>query len=531
MSHSVTLSNLSWSTPDGRALFSNLNIVFGPERTGLVGRNGVGKTTLLKLISGELSPSAGCVSSPAGIHILRQSVQVAEGETVADLFGARHALALMARAQAGCATLEELADIDWMLEPNIEAGLARFGLSMPLTTPLTQLSGGQRTRAALAAQVYRAPEFLILDEPTNNLDRDGRTAVIELLNGWRQGAIIVSHDRELLETVDSIAELTSLGISRYGGNWSHYRERKALELAGARHDLAEAEKRLGTVERKAQETTERQARRDGAGKKKGAEGGMPRISAGGRAMRAEQTGGENAAAASRMIGEANADVAEARRRIEVIEPFRLSLPSTGLVASRTVLRLEEITAGYDRDAPVLSGVSLAITGPERVAVAGPNGTGKTTLLSAITGSLVPFSGSVRVEVAFAFLDQKVSVLRPELSIRDNFMRLNPGSGENACRAALARFLFRGDAGLQEVQHLSGGQMLRAGLACVLGNQDPPQLLILDEPTNHLDLESIAIVEAGLKAYDGAILVVSHDQAFLEGIGVTRRLELGARSRT
>ncbi|MDR6820203.1 ATPase subunit of ABC transporter with duplicated ATPase domains [Neorhizobium sp. 2083] len=154
-----------------------------------------------------------------------------------------------------------------------------------------------------------------------------------------------------------------------------------------------------------------------------------------------------------------------------------------------------------------------------------------TLLSVITGTLAPFSGSVRVEVAYAFLDQKVSLLRPELSIRDNFMRLNSGSGENACQAALARFLFRGDAGLREVQHLSGGEMLRAGLACVLGSQDPPQLLILDEPTNHLDVDSIAIVEAGLRAYDGAMLVVSHDEAFLEGIGISRRLDLREQNRT
>ncbi|TNM63334.1 ABC-F family ATP-binding cassette domain-containing protein [Aliirhizobium smilacinae] len=527
MPHSVTLSNLSWSTPDGRPLFSDLNIVFGPERAGLVGRNGVGKTTLLNLIAGDLSPASGSVAAPAGIHILRQSVQVAEGDTVADLFGVRHALALIERAQAGTATLEELADIDWMLEPDIEAALARFGLSIPLSTSLAQLSGGQRTRAALAAQIYHAPDFLILDEPTNNLDRDGRAAVIELLAGWRQGAMVVSHDREILENVDAIIELTSLGISRYGGNWSHYRERKALELDTARHDLADAQKRLGEVERKAQETMERQARRDGAGKRKAAEGGMPRISAGGRAMRAEQTGGEKAAAAGRMAGEKRADVSAARDRLEVLDPFKVSLPSTGIVASRTVLRVDKVTAGYASDAPVLSDISLTMTGPERFAVIGSNGTGKTTLLSVITGGLAPFSGSVRVEVPCAFLDQKVSLLQPQLSIRDNFMRLNPGASENACRAALARFMFRGDAGLRQVRQLSGGQMLRAGLACVLGGERPPQLLILDEPTNHLDLDSIAAVEAGLVAYDGALLVVSHDEAFLKAIGITRRFLLGA----
>ena len=526
MPHSITLSNLSWSTPDGRPLLSNLNIVFGPERVGLVGRNGVGKTTLLKLISGELAPDSGSASAPGGVHMLRQSVQPGEGDMIADLFGARHALALLERAQAGRATLDELADIDWMLEADIEASLARFDLSMPLTTSLAQLSGGQRTRAALAAQVYYAPDFLILDEPTNNLDRDGRAAVVEFLAGWRQGAIIVSHDRELLEAVDAIVELTSFGISRYGGNWSHYRERKALELAAARHDLADAQKRLGEIERKAQDTAERQARRDGAGKRKAAEGGIPRIAAGGRAMRAEQTGGEKAALASRMAGEARAGVAAASDRLEVLDPFRVSLLSTDLAASRTVLRLDKVAAGYNSDDPVLSDLSLTMTGPERLAVIGSNGTGKTTLLSVITGSLVPFSGSVRVEVPCAFLDQKVSLLQPQLSIRDNFMRLNPGAGENACRAALARFMFRGDASLKAVGHLSGGQMLRAGLACVLGGEKPPQLLILDEPTNHLDLDSIAAVEAGLVAYDGALLVVSHDEAFLEAISITRRFPLG-----
>lgn len=253
---------------------------------------------------------------------------------------------------------------------------------------------------------------------------------------------------------------------------------------------------------------------------------MPRISAGGRAMRAEQTGGENAAAAIRMAGEARADVSAARDRLEVLDPFKVSLPSTGLVASRTVLRLDKVTAGYASDAPVISDLSLTMTGPERLAVIGSNGTGKTTLLSTITGGLAPFSGSVRVKVPCAFLDQKVSLLHPQMSIRDNFMRLNPGASENSCRAALARFMFRGNASLRQVGQLSGGQMLRAGLACILGGERPPQLLILDEPTNHLDLDSIAAVEAGLVAYDGALLVISHDEAFLEAIGITRRFQLG-----
>ena len=223
--------------------------------------------------------------------------------------------------------------------------------------------------------------------------------------------------------------------------------------------------------------------------------------------------------------EAQAASADARERIEILQPLSVTLPPTGLPAGRDVLRLDQdATAGYLPGRPVIRDLDLAIIGPERVAVSGPNGSGKTTLLSLTTGALQPWSGKVRVMSRFAFLDQGVTLLDPAQSIRDNFRRLNPEADENACRAALARMMFRADAALQVVGTLSGGQMLRAGLACALGGPNPPPLLVLDEPTNHLDIDAIEAVEAGLRAYDGALLVVSHDEAFLAAIGITRRLE-------
>ena len=203
----------------------------------------------------------------------------------------------------------------------------------------------------------------------------------------------------------------------------------------------------------------------------------------------------------------------------------MKLPSTKLQAGREVVRLDRVRAGYQPGRPILRDLSLAIVGPERVAIVGPNGSGKTTLLKLIAGELRPVSGAVRVGSDFALFDQKVSLLDPAISILDNFRRLNPKAGANECHAALARFMFRAGAALQEVGSLSGGQLFRAGLACVLGGSTPPSLLILDEPTNHLDLESIESIETGLRAYDGALLVVSHDEAFLETIGITRRLDL------
>jgi ATPase subunit of ABC transporter with duplicated ATPase domains len=523
---SITLSHLSWATPEGRVLFSDLNLSFGPERAGLVGRNGVGKSTVLKLITGEVTTRAGSVAVNGRVGVLRQDVQAAGDAAIADLFDVRAALGLLKRAELGEATAEELADADWTLEARMAEAMARVGLEVEAETPLAALSGGQRTRASLAALVFAEPDFLLLDEPTNNLDREGRAAVGRLLREWRAGAIVVSHDRELLDTMDAIVEMTTVGVTRYGGNWSAYRERKAMELAAAERDLSDAEKRLSDASRSAQETREKQDKRDAGGRRKAAKGDMPRILIGGLKRAAQETAGANARLAERMTQDAQADVAEARKRIEVLAPITVSVPTTGLAAGKIVLRVEDVTAGYEAERPVLQGLSFVMTGPERVAVVGPNGSGKTTLLALLSGVLEPWRGSAKVMVEMAMLDQRVSMLHPALSIRDNFMRINPEADENACRAALARFMFRADAALQIVGTLSGGQMLRAGLACVLGRAAPPQLLILDEPTNHLDIDSIEAVEAGLRAYDGALLVVGHDEAFLQSIGITRRLALG-----
>ncbi|OHT20585.1 ABC-F family ATP-binding cassette domain-containing protein [Edaphosphingomonas haloaromaticamans] len=522
---SITVSRLAWSTPDGRRIFSDLDLGFRRERAGLVGRNGVGKTTLLHILAGRLQPQAGTISITGTLGVLRQSVQVGPQETVADLFGVAGALAILRRAEAGEAGIDELAEADWMLDERIATALAKVGLTARADTLLAELSGGQRTRAGLAAAIFAEPDFLLLDEPTNNLDRAGRDAVIGFLADWKSGAIVISHDRALLERMDAIVEMTSLGITRYGGNWSLYRERKVVELEAAQHDLAFAEKRIAEVNRKTQLAVARKDRRDASGARKGARGDMPRILAGARKNAAEASRGDDARLAERQKEQARAAAAAARERIETLQQLLLVLPPTRLAASRTVLTLDKVMAGYETGHPILRDLSFAMVGPERVALVGPNGSGKTTLVKLIAGKMQPTGGSVSVGVDFALLDQHVSILDREWSILDNFMRLNPDSSEHACRSALAGFLFRADEALQKVGALSGGQMLRAGLACVLGGPRAPSLLILDEPTNHLDIDSVQAIEVGLAAYDGALLVVSHDEAFLTNIGISRRLEL------
>lgn len=524
MPASITFASIKFALPDGQVLFSDLNFSLNQERIGIVGRNGVGKSTLLKLISGALTPVSGSVTVTGTIGMLRQSFEPSPGETIASLLGVEAVLARLRRIESGAGTETDLAEADWTLEPRLAEALARAGLEgAALDTPLASLSGGQRTRAGLAALVFAEPDFLLLDEPTNNLDREGRADVARLLAGWRAGAVVVSHDRQLLESMDAILELTPQGAARCGGGWSSYEAQKARELAAAEQALARAERRIEEAGDKAQTATERKARRDGAGSRKATKGGAPRILLGAQKRRAEETSAALGRLAEKQKAEAAKAAVEARSRIDVLQPFTVKLPLTGLLSNKVILSAADLAGGYTPGNPVFRRLSFEVCGPERVAICGPNGSGKSTLLKTITGVLRPLSGEVRVNVSSALLDQEVSLLEQRGSILHNFRRINSEADENACRAALARFRFRAGAALQPVATLSGGERLRAGLACVLGGVSPPQLLILDEPTNHLDITSLEAVEAGLNAYDGALLVVSHDETFLERIGVTRRI--------
>ena len=521
----LSLRSVGFRLPDGTPLLDNLDLSFGPVRTGIVGRNGSGKTTLLRLLAGELQPSTGTVAVEGHIGQMRQ-IPERESGSVADILGVAAALERLRRLERGAGSAEDAAEADWSLPAQIEMALGALGL--PALAPdrlASTLSGGQLTRLELARLALAEPDFILLDEPTNNLDEDGRDAVLDLLKGWRTGAIVVSHDREVLAEMDAIVELTSTGTSLFGGNWEYYAERKAVELEAARHALANAERQLEELDRRTQQARERKARRDTRGARLAARGGMPKILLGGMKSSAEATSGKLSRMAERRRTGALDELSAARSDVEILTPMSVVLQPSGLPAGRIVLQMTGASAGYDGDDSVLVDLDVTIAGPERVAITGANGTGKSTLLKLATGALPPRSGAVRITPRHAMLDQQVAILDPDRTIRANYLRLNPEDGENACRAALARFMFRAEAALQPVGTLSGGERLRAGLAVTIGSGNPPELLILDEPTNHLDLHAVAAIEAGLRAFDGALLVVSHDRAFLDAIGITRQIEL------
>ena len=491
-----------------------------------MGRNGVGKSTLLRLLSGEQTPSGGVVARSGSVGTLNQRHEPTPDERVADTLGAANGLAILERVLAGQATGDDLTDADWTLTERVKDALGQVGLlELSLDRQSLSLSGGELTRLRLAALLIRSPDVLLLDEPTNHLDSQARGIVAKVLDRWKGGAVVVSHDRDLLRRMDRIIELSSLGATVYGGNYDLYGERKAAEKAALERDLASAEQAVARVALDGQKAVERKARRDRSGRAFAAGGSAPKIVLGMMAERAEASGARDAQLAERRNEQAGAALADAQDRIERVRTLSIPMPSTGLSNGKTVLTMTGASWSTADGRRIVGPLDMTLTGPRRVAITGPNGAGKSTLLKLAVGQLSTATGKVERPVAAALLDQETSLLHPGETLVGAFLRLNPEATPNIARAALARFLFRNTAGDKLIETLSGGERIRAALACVTGGERPAQLLVLDEPTNHLDLDSIAAVEAALQAYDGALLVVSHDAAFIEAIGVDDVLEL------
>jgi ATPase subunit of ABC transporter with duplicated ATPase domains len=531
-SPTIALTGLSAAALDGRSLFSNLDLSFGPERTGLVGSNGTGKTTLLEMIAGLREPLAGTVQRRGAVGYLRQWPEIEENATVAEAIGLADQLALFRRGLSGEATPDELEVIDWTIEAETEAALARLGLAgLDPDRPFRSLSGGEQTRARLADLLTQKPDFLAMDEPTNHLDRAGRAFIADVVESFKGGLLIVSHDRELLERMDRIVEITTLGVTVWGGNYSFYRAEKTRATERAEGELASARQHADRTARDIEAARQRKEKRDAAGKKGRASAGQPKILLDAAKERAEGSAGGLGRLALRQQAEADDRLASAKDAVERARKLDFHMSGTELPTGKIVLSIEDLTGGPPQNPRVIESLSLTITGAERIALEGPNGAGKTTLLRLIAGQLAPVSGQIRCPVRLAYLDQSAAVLDFGVSLVDNFRRLNLGATDNATYAALARFHFRNEAARLTPATLSGGERLRAALACAIGGEDPAGLLLLDEPVNHLDIESVEAVEDALNAYRGAFIAVSHDAEFLDRIGVTRRISLEKQARS
>jgi ATPase subunit of ABC transporter with duplicated ATPase domains len=321
-------------------------------------------------------------------------------------------------------------------------------------------------------------------------------------------------------------------VRGYGGNYDAFRALRDAEAAAAEAELAEAQAARKRATADARRIQERQAHRAARGKKSRREGGVPKILLNARRNASEGTAARLARTLDSVQEAATRRVDEAKERVEELALLRMDVAPSGLPKGKDVLVLEDVAyTPPGAGAPLLEGIDLVMRGPERVALAGPNGSGKTTLLQLAIGELMPARGTVRLGVprhSIAYLDQAVRLLPPLGTVLEAFMAAHPEWDEGHARHVLARYLFPGDAALAPVDRLSGGERMRAGLAYVLGGSSGPSLLLLDEPTNHLDFQSLEVVERAVAAYDGALLVVSHDPEFLAAVGVQRELDLGPR---
>ncbi|MCK7063739.1 ATP-binding cassette domain-containing protein [Enterobacter asburiae] len=518
-SPSFILHQVTCQFPTGDTLFGPLNLTLEPSLCALVGRNGSGKTRLLRLLAGLDEPASGHIERFGSHAWVAQQHVISSQTTLAELLGYDAIFAARKRIDSGDYQPDDLELLDgrWdvaerLSEAFINAQLPPFDPDKPAG----ELSGGERIRALLCGAFTAEADFMLLDEPTNHLDRQGRAWFYDQLHRFQGGVLVASHDRELLEQVPRILELSASGLRSYGGNYADYQTQRDTEQQAARAALEHAateRKRTRVRMQKEHDDSQRRSAKTlrtvdtlniasfERVKYKGA--AKERIGAW-KKQHSEQNEALNAA------------VNKARERVEEDNPVMFTLPGSQIPEGKQVLVLEDLVLPHVPVPPL----NLRMDGPMRVALKGPNGCGKSTLLKTLLGEIAPRSGTCRVSVSCAYLDQHLSRLDLSQSVMTHLNLSHTPLEEGVLRTRLAQLQLGADKVTLPLAELSGGERLKAALACVLWRAEATQLLLLDEPTNHLDLASVQAIEAALAGFPGALLVVSHDEAFLRGLTLT-----------
>ncbi|GAA4981022.1 ABC-F family ATP-binding cassette domain-containing protein [Kineococcus glutinatus] len=522
----VVLTDVTLTWPDGTDALTGVTGSFGARRTGLVGANGSGKSTLLRLVAGLLRPTRGSVRTTGPVAHLPQTVPLATGTTVADLLGVRARLDALRAVEAGTTDetllarhLETLAD-DWDVEARAARALAPLGLGAgDLDRPVGRLSGGEAVLVAVAGLRLRAVPVTLLDEPTNNLDRDARARLVDLVRTWRGALVVVSHDTALLDQLDETAELHAGRLSTFGGPYGAWQEHLATEQAAAAQAERTAAQALALQRRQRVEAETVLARRARYARTDFENKRRPKIVMKQRATEAQVSAGRLRTEHDGKVAAAQDALDAARARVREDTAIRIDLPDPAVPAAR---RLAELHG--------TGGAPFVLRGPERVALVGANAVGKTTLLERLVRGHPHDGGAGRaggrlLTERVGYLPQRRDGLDEDAGVLDAVRAAAPDVPVNLVRARLARFLLRGDAVHRPVRSLSGGERFRVALARLLLADPPPQLLVLDEPSNDLDVRSTDQLVDALGAYRGGLLVVSHDDALLARLGLTRTLVL------
>ena len=580
MSRHITLDHISYAHPSEPALFIDLSAVFSAPLTGLIGDNGCGKTTLMRLILGELTPDSGSVVAPERMAHLSQDLGLGSDQTLAELCGISEVLRALQAVESGeySPELYEAIGDRWDVEERTLATLTTYGFTPAALVDrdnpeavralfarrMHSFSGGEAVIAALASLTASNPEFILLDEPTNNLDSAAKAQLFETLKALPCPALIISHDRDLLEHMNVIAELHAdrQGVAHlrlFEGNYSTYRQALETEQQAAQRRVSEAKSRVRSAHREwvqAQEIISRNMSRvwkddqpdtilalaKDASRQAAAKLRVLRIGKQEQAQEEYQSAQDQVRAQEKIYAElsqqplpAGRKVLELRRVDSRVVDSRVSRETFTLRQPEKVdsLHFSHTEAGDEnrQGTPAERPEHLILSGPEHLRITGANGSGKTTLLEAIAHAKdpeyrSPVQPAYRVDYCLegAYIPQRIS-LDPELTLLQCVQRANPGVSEQHLRDQLARLLFRRESVHHKTGELSGGERFRAAVAQVLLADPVPQLLMLDEPTNNLDISSVDWLVQALEAYTGALIVVSHDEDFCRRIRIDRTLAL------
>jgi ATPase subunit of ABC transporter with duplicated ATPase domains len=521
----VTLHGVDFTLPDGTLLFQDLSEAFAGEAVGLIGRNGSGKSTLGKLVSGELAPTSGRIERAATVYRVAQQSGPVHATTLAELAGLAAPLAALrrlARGEALASDLETVRD-QWDLEARWQALLDLAGLDETRHPAL--LSGGQRMLLALIGGFCSDAGLLVLDEPSNHLDREHRELLAREIDRWRQagrGLLLITHDRNLLANVDRTLETRPPRVQRYGGGWETVEQQRRAELdaACARLDRARSERRREQAGMR--NVAERAERRSARGAREGREANQAKLLLGGMRGRAEHSDGARHERQALRRQELEQEVMQAFEALgdAQVQPEFPHLPECAVPQGQSSLVIEDMVGEWGWARPF----SWTAQGPVRVAIRGANGCGKTTLMHLIAGRLQPRSGRCRTALDCALIDQSLAMLDHDRPLLEQLAERARGVPEGRLRQHLAKAGIASERLRQPVRSLSGGEQMRGALLCSVLATPPARMLLLDEPSNHLDLQAAEALETMLRTWTGALVVVSHDDAFLGALGLTHHID-------